>query len=83
MFNTSVTDESGPYLALATGHICTPTLGEAPVYVLCQKRLPKNEHSYIYTHGHLYVVTRPGINIEFYVVRGNNAFFVNVFTTGR
>ncbi len=35
-----------------------------------------------YTLGHLYVVTRPGINIAFYVVQGNNAFFCKCIYNG-
>ncbi len=48
---------------------------EMPQFMYCVKTDSLKTSIVKYTLGRLYVVTRPGINIVFYVVQDNNVFF--------
>ncbi len=55
---------------------------EKPQFMSCVKTDSLKASIVIYTHGHLYEVTRPGINIVFYVVQDNNVFFCKCIYNG-
>ncbi len=55
---------------------------EMPQLMSCVKTDSLKTSIVKYTLGHLYVVTRPGINIVFHVVQGNNAFFCECIYNG-